>query len=216
MQLLRKMNLTDKHIHILDKAEVLFAQHGFDGTTVRDISQAAGVNLAMISYYFGSKEKLMELLFAERMGSIKIRIEAVVNNSHIGPFQKLEILIDQFIERVFAKQDFYKVMYTEQMLNKNVEILKGIKKYKLEFIDLIEEVIEEGRNLQQFWQDTDTMLLLTTMTGTVIQLLINKEYYKEHQRYGKIKNAEYEAVLKQKLSNHIKNIFKATLGYEQK
>ena len=208
------MNLTDKHLHILDKAECLFAQQGFDGTTVRDIAQAAGVNLAMISYYFGSKEKLLEQLFMERMGGIKLRIEAVVNNPGIGPFQKLEILIDQYIERVFAKQDFYKVMYTEQMLNKNAEVLRSIKQYKLEFIELIEEVIGEGKKLNQFKPDIDTLLLLTSMTGSVIQLLINKGYYKEHLHFGEIENAEYDEVLKLKLRAHIKNIFKATLGYE--
>jgi len=43
-------------------------ENGFDGTSVRDIAQKAGVNLAMISYYFGSKEKLLEALIELRAG----------------------------------------------------------------------------------------------------------------------------------------------------
>ncbi|WP_431212540.1 TetR family transcriptional regulator [Puia sp. P3] len=54
--------MSDKREHILTSAEKLFAEKGFDGTSVRDIAQLAGVNLAMISYYFGSKEKLLEAL----------------------------------------------------------------------------------------------------------------------------------------------------------
>jgi AcrR family transcriptional regulator len=208
------MIITEKQIQILAKAEELFAQNGYDGTTVRDIAQAANVNLAMISYYFGSKEKLIEYLFTERLGSIKLRIEAVVNNPNISSFQKMEILIDQYIQRVFDKQAFYKVMYTEQILHKNVVILKSIKKYKNEFIQLIGEVIEEGEKLQHFKQGIDIMLLLTTMTGTVMQMLINKEYYKEQHKYGKMKNADYEDILKVKLSTHIKELFKVKLGYE--
>ena len=206
--------MTEKHIHILDKAEQLFALNGYDGTTVRDIARNAGVNLAMISYYFGSKEKLIEMLFTQRMGSIKLRIEAVVNNPGIGAFAKIEILIDQYISRVFEKQAFYKVLLTEQIFNKNIVILKSIRKYKLEFINLIEEVILEGKNLKLFKKDIDTMLLLTTMTGSVMQMLINKDYYKEHNKLGKIKNAEYEEILKKTLSVHIKELFKTTLGYE--
>jgi AcrR family transcriptional regulator len=209
------MNLTEKHQHILHKAEELFARKGYDGSTVRDIAQAAGVNLAMISYYFGSKEKLIETLFAERMGNIRLRIESVVNNEAVNPFQKLEILIDQHIERVFKQQPFYMVMLHEQMLNKNETVLLSIKKYKLEFINLIKEVIDQGKKQQLFRNEVDIMLLLTSMTGTVMQMLINKSYYKEFNNYEKIKNEAYEDILKQKLSSHIKSLFKATLGYDQ-
>ena len=60
--------MSDKREHILSVAEELFGEKGFDGTSVRDIAQSAGVNLAMISYYFGSKEKLLESLIEFRTG----------------------------------------------------------------------------------------------------------------------------------------------------
>ncbi len=50
----------DKKGHILNNALKLFCQKGFDGTSVRDIASEADVNLAMINYYFGSKEKLFQ------------------------------------------------------------------------------------------------------------------------------------------------------------
>ena len=53
--------LSEKQLHILLVAEELFALHGFDGTSVRDIAEKAGVNLAMISYYFQSKENSWKL-----------------------------------------------------------------------------------------------------------------------------------------------------------
>jgi AcrR family transcriptional regulator len=43
---------------LLDAAEELFCQHGFDATTIRDIATAAQCNVASVNYYFGSKEKL--------------------------------------------------------------------------------------------------------------------------------------------------------------
>ena len=47
-------------------AERLFAERGFDGVSVRDIVQAAGVNLAAVSYYFGSKSELLLAVFRTR------------------------------------------------------------------------------------------------------------------------------------------------------
>jgi AcrR family transcriptional regulator len=52
------MDFNDKQIKIMEAAEELFAEKGFSGTSVRDISDAADINVAMISYYFGSKEKI--------------------------------------------------------------------------------------------------------------------------------------------------------------
>ncbi|HQG39237.1 MAG TPA: helix-turn-helix domain-containing protein, partial [Chitinophagales bacterium] len=50
----------DKREFILDAAERLFAEQGFEAVSVREISKAADINIAMVSYYFGSKEKLYE------------------------------------------------------------------------------------------------------------------------------------------------------------
>jgi AcrR family transcriptional regulator len=208
------MIITEKHQHILDKAEELFASNGFEGTTVRDIANAADVNLAMISYYFGSKEKLLEVLFRQRLEGTRLTIEAVVANQAINPSQKIEILIDDYIARVFDRQNFYKVMHSEQMLNKNSVILKFMKQYKMTFITLIDSVIKEGAKLKLFKKDVDTILLLQTMTGTIVYAVINKEYYKEFHQLGKIKDKELDALLKEKLGHYIKKLFKAILGYE--
>ncbi len=51
------MEYNEKQLQILEVAEKLFAANGFDGTSIRDIASEAEVNIAMISYYFGSKEK---------------------------------------------------------------------------------------------------------------------------------------------------------------
>jgi AcrR family transcriptional regulator len=47
----------DKKEHIMHVAMELFAEKGFEGTSIRDLAQKADVNIAMVNYYFGSKEK---------------------------------------------------------------------------------------------------------------------------------------------------------------
>lgn len=47
---------------IIETAEVLFAKHGYEGTSLRDITEHAGVNIAAVNYHFGSKEGLLTAL----------------------------------------------------------------------------------------------------------------------------------------------------------
>lgn len=206
--------MTKKHIQIIEKAEELFATQGYEGTTVRDIADAAGVNLAMISYYFGSKEKLLEALFMERMNATRHRIEAVVNNQSLTPFQKIETLIDEYITRVEEKEAFYKIMLSEQVINKNTVVMKLLKELKLTYARLISSVIEEGQKQKIFRKDVDIVLMLTTMTGTVMFMLINKDYYREFNNQRKLPNPVFEEQLSARLREHVKTIFKAHLGYE--
>ena len=52
---------------ILDAAEELFMQHGFEATSMRLLTGKAGVNLAAVNYHFGSKDALIEALFRRRL-----------------------------------------------------------------------------------------------------------------------------------------------------
>ena len=52
---------------ILDAAEALFMEHGFEATSLRAITAAAGVNLAAVNYHFGSKEELFQSVLTRRL-----------------------------------------------------------------------------------------------------------------------------------------------------
>src|SRR5206468_6387569 len=52
---------------ILDAAEALFMEHGFEATSLRAITAAASVNLAAVNYHFGSKEELFHAVLTRRL-----------------------------------------------------------------------------------------------------------------------------------------------------
>lgn len=58
---------------ILDAAEALFMEHGFEATSLRSITTAAGVNLAAVNYHFGSKEDLFEAVLRRRLDPMNQR-----------------------------------------------------------------------------------------------------------------------------------------------
>ncbi len=67
---------------ILDTAEALFAQQGHDATSMRQITSAAGVNLASVNYHFGSKESLVQAVLKRRL--------AVLNRERLRLLDELE------------------------------------------------------------------------------------------------------------------------------
>ena len=56
----------DTSQRILDAAECLFVEHGFAGTSMRQITSAAAVNISAVNYYFGSKDGLFQAVFERR------------------------------------------------------------------------------------------------------------------------------------------------------
>ena len=60
----------DTKTRILDVAEELFADRGFDRVSIRDITEVAKVNLAAVNYHFGGKDELIAAVFQRRMGPL--------------------------------------------------------------------------------------------------------------------------------------------------
>lgn len=208
------VNYNEKQVQILETAEALFAKKGFDGTSVRDIAEEAGVNIAMISYYFRSKEKLMEVLFEQRMGHIKMRVESLLKDTTLTPIDKVNMLIDDHIERVMQRQKFYKIVFCEQILNKNPLVINIVNDFKRKNVAIITELIKEGQKKEAFKKKIDVVLMLNTMIGTVAQTLISMDYYRDINNLQDMPDDEFEKMIKRKLSIHIKTLFKAILTYE--
>ncbi len=206
------MNFSDKQIQIIIAAEKLFSIKGYDGTSVRDIAEDAGINIAMISYYFGSKEKLMQAIFEIRMGNLTEKIEDLLHNDDLSPIEKLEVLIDDYIDRVDQRQQFYRLLICEQMMDKNPIITGLLNELKKKNAILVEILIKDGQKKKAFKKDVDTVLLMNTLIGVVMQSFVNKEYYKNYNNLEAMPATEFEALLKNKLSLHIKDLFKAILS----
>lgn len=208
------MDYSDKQLQILNTAERLFSIKGYDGTSVRDIADDAAVNIAMISYYFGSKEKLMEALFARRAEDINIQIENLLHQDEIAPMQKMERLVDSYIDRVMQKQQFFKIMMCEQVINKNPVIVSLIGDLRKKNIESINKLIKDGQQKKAFKKNVDVLLLMNTLIGTITQTVLTLDYYKDLNDLQNLPENTFSEQMKQKLSTHVKYLFKAVLSYE--
>jgi AcrR family transcriptional regulator len=65
---------------ILDSAEILFAEHGFNGTSLREITSNADVNLASVNYHFGSKKELIKAVMSRYLNELSPRLVTAFND----------------------------------------------------------------------------------------------------------------------------------------
>lgn len=211
---MQKTEFNDKQLQIIETAEKLFANKGFKGTSVRDIAEEAGINVAMISYYFGSKEQLMEAIFEVRIGSLQTRLETLLRDDEHTPLEKMYMLIDEHIERVWQKECFYKIMITEQLINKNETVLKAASQLKMKNAELVGQLIKDGQKKGVFKKKIDLVLMINTLVGTVWQTVINRNYYKEFNGLQSMPDLEFNTLMKKKTAMHIKSLFKELLTNE--
>jgi AcrR family transcriptional regulator len=88
-----------RRVRILDAAERLFAERGFHGVSIRDVTGAAGVDVALASYHFGSKQGLLEAVFLRRAEDLNSERLARLDALIAGAGRKaptLEEIIDAF------------------------------------------------------------------------------------------------------------------------
>ena len=84
---------------LLDAAEELFCEHGFEGTSIRDITLQAKCNVAAVSYHFGGKENLYKKVFHRHMRTLRdIRIASIDRVMSQG---EGEVTLEQLL-RAFA------------------------------------------------------------------------------------------------------------------
>ena len=87
---------------ILGAAEELFAQHGFVGTSLRQVTSRADVNIAAVNYHFGSKENLINEVFRRRMDEMsRQRLSQLEQASKDRPGE-LEAVLAAFVEPALA------------------------------------------------------------------------------------------------------------------
>ena len=83
---------------ILDAAEKLFGQNGFDATSLRDITHEAQVNLAAVNYHFQSKESLIDAVIVRRLEPVNLRRMEMLDAAGLSP--SLEQIIEAFLSPV--------------------------------------------------------------------------------------------------------------------
>lgn len=171
-----RKKFTDKQIKILDVAEELIAKKGFDGTSVRDICSKANINVAMISYYFGSKEKMMSYLYQYRVQRTKESFSEFAQTIKEGkPEMQMKEIVNYVISLLF-RYSYFHGFVTQEMRS-----LDNVKDDLLEFyqtcVTRLDEIIKRGVVSGVFHNAPKSEDILTMVIGSTLFVIRNKNFY---------------------------------------
>ncbi|MCE5346937.1 MAG: TetR/AcrR family transcriptional regulator [Bacteroidales bacterium] len=82
---------------IIDAARKVFQMNGFKEATMRDIANEANINLAMLHYYFRSKDNLFYMIFDEAFGLLYEKIAHILSDDKLDIFEKIRIIVSEYI-----------------------------------------------------------------------------------------------------------------------
>ncbi len=205
-------NFNDKQVQILEVAETLFAEKGFDGTSIRDISKEAKINIAMVSYYFGSKERLLEALLLYRTSDLKTQLDYLIQEE-LKPIDKINKLIELYINRINKNKGIYRILHFEFNSEKREKSLSSFSELKRGNLKTLEIIIEEGQKKGVFRKDVIVPLLTPTILGTFFHFQMNKPFFEEVLELNTAES--YENYIATHLTKHIQQTIKALLIYEE-
>ncbi|MFT5714682.1 MAG: AcrR family transcriptional regulator, partial [Flavobacterium sp.] len=192
-------------------AETLFAEKGFDGTSIRNIAKEAKINIAMVSYYFGSKERLLESLILFRTKDLKLKIENL-SVENLEPTEKINKLIEIYINRINCNKGIYRILHFEFSNEKRDIDLQALNDLRTGNLKSLMTIIEEGQNKGVFRKDIIVPLIIPTILGTFFHFHMNKAYFKNLLQLST--DELYNSYIKTKLTKHIQQTIKALLIYE--
>jgi len=202
--------MADKKEHILIVAERLFGEKGFDGTSIRDIAQKANVNLAMISYYFGSKEKLLEALLEFRAGYTIGLLEELSKDEALTPFDKIDRLIDFYVDKILGNICFHNIMQQQSVNTKTEEIRDMITEIKVRNFEQIKKIISDGQRKKVF-RKIDIELTMGTMMGTISQFTQLRPFWTRLFNIDTTDDEAYRKKIAPRLKTHLKQLLKTHL-----
>jgi AcrR family transcriptional regulator len=198
----------DKKDHILDVAEKVFSEHGFDGASTRMISSEAGVNMAMLNYYFGSKEGLFLAIFERKIASFQTLLQNIGNDESMTSWDKLATCVDNYVDRIIVNSNFQKLVNRELSLSKRSDLTDKITEMLMVNVLEFKKIFAEGIRNHSFNKDTDIQMVTATIFGTK-SYIINNPHISSLMLGHNIRDEQF---LQEKLKPRVKKYMKKLLA----
>ena len=200
---------------ILNAAKKEFAQRGYAGARMNNIAEQAGVNKAMLHYYFNSKENLY-LQILQNLFSTKFQVNHhdIQENlkqplSHWEKFYtSIYLLVSLQFE--FVDTDFHQIMAWE-MAEGRKRFSKFAKKFLIPRLKTMEEIIDEGTKAGVF-ATKNSLLFVMDVLSLVMFYTVNRSFYAETELYDKLYGNDPKKNLLNFIVSHFSKALSPTSG----
>ncbi len=133
---------------IKNAARIVFHKKGFAATRTRDIAEEAGINLALLNYYFRSKEKLFDIVMFETMQHFFKSIAVVVNNEQTSLATKIDVIVANYIDMLIANPNIPLFLLNELKMQPDELVKKmGMREVLMNssFIKQFQQGVKDGK-----------------------------------------------------------------------
>lgn len=207
------MEKTDKKTDIIEAAERLFCEFGYEGTSTRQIAKESGANMAMINYYFGSKEGVLLEIMESRISGFKSQLNAI-EEEKISPKEKILKVVEQYTARIFLNISFHKLMHRELSLTQRPEIFLKIKEAMAQNLTVIESIIKRGIT-EGIFRQVDIRMTIISIMGTISMAATSPNKVIPDQSFD-INNKKDRLQLRDRLVSHLQDLILTHLTIPQK
>jgi AcrR family transcriptional regulator len=173
---------------IKNAARDVFIRKGYGGTTIREIADEAGLNNALLSYYFRSKEKLFDIVVQEQTAALLDKIYPIVNDELTTIEQKFEAMFDYYTGLLLAQPGVILFVLNE-MQNHPKRVADQIETNQMMMASVL------ARQLKEKLPEVHPMQMIMTGMGVTLFPFIGRAFF---QRASGLNNQAFEDLLKER------------------
>ncbi|MEO8794687.1 MAG: TetR/AcrR family transcriptional regulator [Daejeonella sp.] len=208
------LDKSDKKDLILDVAEKLFSELGFDGASTRHIAKDAGINMAMLNYYFGSKDGLYKSVLERRLGGFRQTLSNL-NHENISSWDKINKCVELYVDRVMGNECFHRLINREMSLQQRSETTDFIAESMMRNVNEVKRIIEEGVNNGTF-REVDIEMTVASIMGTK-HFVVNSTLLSSKLMNKDLSDASIiKSEMKPRVIAHLKELLKSHLTKKTK
>ncbi|WP_229203222.1 TetR/AcrR family transcriptional regulator [Dyadobacter jejuensis] len=160
------MENTSTEEKIVAAAHKLFTQKGYAATKTRDIAEEAGINLALLNYYFRSKEKLFELIMADNLKQFLCSIESVTTDARTTYQEKFKLLVENYIDLFLDKPDM-PIFILSEIRSNPLEMFQRVRFVKIFEGSIMSEQLREAIERREI-EPINPVHILMNLLGMVV------------------------------------------------
>ncbi len=178
---------------IKEAARKIFLQKGFAAARTRDIAEEAGINLALLNYYFRSKEKLFHQIMEESLRKLFGNIFPMLANPEVSLRQKIQAFVNQYTEVLIENPELPSFILSEIRTNPD-HLLTLIGSGKTLDLSVLARQLAEGKQAGEV-VDISPIDFLLNMASLAVFPFVARPMVK---RMGSFSDVQFENLITQR------------------
>jgi AcrR family transcriptional regulator len=174
-------------------AKIVFHKKGFAAARTRDIAEEAGLNLALLNYYFRSKEKLFQLIMLEAISDFMQTMTIVFNDEGTTMEQKVELIVEKYIG-LFIMEPEMPIFIISEIRSQGPEFFQKLPAInsimESAFVNQYKELARKGKIAE-----ANPLHFLMNLMGMIVFPFIGRPIIKN---VGKLSDARFNKLMQER------------------